>query len=349
MAPRPRERAPGLPLAPAGWSNGRMTDERRSFGKRVRSGLGRAVREAAGSEELRRLVGELADAVEGARVDLDRVRGHVGDLQRLADDLARDHRRAALHASVWSTMEWLRVAEVPEDVPISVILPTRNRSALLRRAVDSVLAQTYPRWELLVVVDGNEDDSPAVLASYDDARIHPLRGEGKGASAARNRGLERATGDVVAYLDDDNVMHPEWLRAVAWAFEERRPGTRVLYGARIVEERGVVDPEADRDLSSPLQLEAFDRARLRVGNYIDLGSIAHRRDHPEARFDEELAVLHDWDLILRLTAEEEPVVLPAVALLYGTGAPERLTSGDRKLGDLERMRRRGIIADDAAV
>ena len=246
-------------------------------------------------------------------------------------------------------MQWIRVADVPEDLEISVVLPTRNRSALLRRAIASVLGQSYGRWQLVVVDDGSEDESAAVLESYDDDRVVPLRGAGRGASAARNVALERATGEVVAYLDDDNVMHPEWLRAVAWAFAVRRPETTVLYGARIVEERGVVDGEGDRELSAPLQLEPFDRDRLRRGNYIDLGSIAHRRGLSGATFDEDLAVLHDWDLILRLTASEAPVVLPAVALLYGTGAPERLTAGDRKLADLELMRERGVVSEDASV
>ena len=326
-----------------------MGDEQSSVPRRVRSRIGRAVRGAAGSEEIGAHIAGIANELRALRSEVDQLRGDLRDLSGLADDLVRADKRAILHAQVRSTMEWIRVVEVPEDVLVSVITPTRNRSSLLRRAVDSVRAQSYGRWELVVVDDGSEDDTASVLASYDDPRITALRGRGAGASSARNIGLEAATGDLIAYLDDDNVMHPEWLRSAAWALGQQRPDAAVAYGARVVEESGVTTSGEGNELSAPLQLERFDRERLRLGNYIDLGCIVHRRGLAEARFDEELRVLHDWDLILRLTAEAEPVLLPAIALLYGTGAPDRLTGTDQRFSDLELMRRRGTVADDAAV
>jgi glycosyltransferase involved in cell wall biosynthesis len=280
---------------------------------------------------------------------VEQLRGTFGDLGGLVGDLVRADRRSILHRTVWSTMEWIRVVDVPEDLLISVITPTRNRSGLLRRAMSSVAAQRYPRWEHIVVNDGSEDDTESVLSSAGDQRVRPVRGQGGGASSARNLGLEAARGDLIAYLDDDNVMHPEWLRAAVWALGERGPDASVAYGARIVEEVGVIGPGGDRELSAPMQLEPFDRERLRLGNYIDLGTIVHRRGVPEARFDEELPVLHDWDLIIRLTAEEEPLLLPAVAVLYGTGAPDRLTGSDRRFRDLDLLRARGTVAQDATV
>jgi glycosyltransferase involved in cell wall biosynthesis len=311
--------------------------------------VGKAVRGAAGSDQLGRDIAGIAGELAKLRDEVETLRGAVRDLRGLSTDLVRADRRSILHRSVWSTMEWIRVVDVPEDLLVSVITPTRNRSTLLRRAMASVVEQQYPRWEHVVVNDGSEDDTDAVLNAVADERVRPIRGEGGGASAARNLGLEAARGDLVAYLDDDNVMHPGWLRAAVWALGEREPQASVAYGARVVEEVGVIGPGGERELSAPLQLEAFDRERLRLGNYIDLGTIVHRRGHPEARFDEELAVLHDWDLVIRLTAEEEPVLLPAVALLYRTGAPGRLTGSDRRFRDLDLMRARGTVSPDAAV
>ena len=326
-----------------------MGEERRSVPRRVRTRIGRAVRGAAGSDELAAHIAGISDELTALRSDLEKLSEAIRDLQAVAADLVGADKRSILHGKVRSTMEWIRVMEVPEDLLISVITPTRNRSSLLRRAIDSVRAQTYGRWELIVVDDGSEDETATVLASQGEPRIRSIRGKGAGASSARNLGLEAATGDIIAYLDDDNVMHPEWLRSAAWALGQRRPGAAMTYGARVVEETGLTAPGRANEISAPLQLEYFDRARLRRGNYIDLGCIVHRRGLPEARFDEDLRVLHDWDLILRLTAAEEPVVLPAIALLYGTSAPNRLTGTDDRFRDLELMRRRGLVTDDASV
>jgi glycosyltransferase involved in cell wall biosynthesis len=97
---------------------------------------------------------------------------------------------------------------------VSVILPTRDRSALLSRAITSVLAQTGTDWELLVI-DNNRAERPVVnqpaFAEFRrDPRVRVLRVERvDNAAAARNAGLEEAVGEWVTYLDDDDAYHPE--------------------------------------------------------------------------------------------------------------------------------------------
>jgi glycosyltransferase involved in cell wall biosynthesis len=89
---------------------------------------------------------------------------------------------------------------------VSVILPTYNRSSLLWQAVQSVRAQTYPHWELLVIDDGSSDDTPAVLSSLEDPRIRIIRLDHTDNPArVRNAGLAVARGDHIAFLDDDDV------------------------------------------------------------------------------------------------------------------------------------------------
>ena len=95
-----------------------------------------------------------------------------------------------------------------------------------------------------------------------------------GESAARNLGLETATGAIITFLDDDNLMDPGWLHAVAWAFE-RWPDTQVLYGARIIEDAPAMKSEPSGALPN-LDWDAFDRRRLEQGNYIDMNMIALR-------------------------------------------------------------------------
>ena len=96
---------------------------------------------------------------------------------------------------------------------ISIVLPTHNRALLLPRAVRSVLAQTDPDFELLVIDDGSADNTQQVLAEFaGDPRLRRLRNEvAQGAAAARNRAIRSASGDWVAFLDDDDELLPRYV------------------------------------------------------------------------------------------------------------------------------------------
>jgi glycosyltransferase involved in cell wall biosynthesis len=93
---------------------------------------------------------------------------------------------------------------------VSVIIPTYNRSNLVTRAVDSVLQQTYPNHEVIVVDDGSTDDTRQVLASYKD-RITYIYQKNSGNAVARNTGIRAARGKWIAFLDSDDVWLPEKL------------------------------------------------------------------------------------------------------------------------------------------
>lgn len=101
----------------------------------------------------------------------------------------------------------------PRPVPrpaVSIVVPTYNRPQLLRRALVSVLAQTFADFEVLVVDDGQSDETAALVATCADPRLRYLRQpENRGVAAARNRGIGEARGQFVAFLDDDD----EWLPA----------------------------------------------------------------------------------------------------------------------------------------
>lgn len=103
----------------------------------------------------------------------------------------------------------------------SIIIPTYNRAAYLATAIESVLGQMMPDDELIVVDDGSEDETPAVLARY-GSRIAVIQGGHGGAGRARNLGIERARNDLVAFLDSDDRWFPHKLR-IQRAFMERRP------------------------------------------------------------------------------------------------------------------------------
>jgi predicted AlkP superfamily phosphohydrolase/phosphomutase len=243
-----------------------------------------------------------------------------------ATPILDDQRTATLVrlAAIDTTTKWVELANVQPSTLVSVVMPTYNRATLLPRAIQSVLEQQHENWELIIVDDGSTDDTAAVLDALADPRIRCLSKPHTGCCASRNAALDVAKGDAIAYLDDDNVMLPLWLKAVAWAFEQR-PDVDVLHGARLIDDYlRVHDPDTSGGLPW-VQFEPYDRARLEASNTSDMGVLAHRAGVPEAHFDEDLVHFGDWDLFLRLTADKDPLELPVIAVAYTTDGRDRLS------------------------
>ena len=105
---------------------------------------------------------------------------------------------------------------------ISVIVPVYQAEALLPQCVESVLAQTFSDWELLLIDDGSRDGSPALCDGYAarDPRIRVFHKPNGGVSTARNLGLEQATGPYIAFLDADDAFEPAALETL-WYLREK--------------------------------------------------------------------------------------------------------------------------------
>lgn len=87
---------------------------------------------------------------------------------------------------------------------VSIILPTFNRADWLKHSIGSVIIQTFSDWELIVWDDGSIDDTEEVVKSFHDQRIHYYKSNNKGAAFARNRAIEKAKGNYIAFLDSDD-------------------------------------------------------------------------------------------------------------------------------------------------
>lgn len=193
---------------------------------------------------------------------------------------------------------------------ISVILPTWNRAHVLPWALGSALLQSWPAHEVIVIDDGSDDGTAEMLEAgfadaISDGRLRVLRTAHAGVSGARNAGLAAATGEIVAYLDSDNVWEPDHLLFLG-ALLARDPGAELAYSA-------VGRHDLDGGWSDVF-FAPWDRARLEETNYIDLNGVAHRRGAGTriGGFDEGLRRLVDWDLILRLTQGTAPIAHPLV-------------------------------------
>lgn len=120
---------------------------------------------------------------------------------------------------------------------VSVLIPVYNRSGCVGAAIESVLAQSLPDFELLVVDDGSTDGSPAVVEDFArrDPRVVPMRNPGRpGPASARNAGLRRARGEFVAFLDSDDVWMPD---ALSVRLEAIRGGAILAGGDYLMRDR----------------------------------------------------------------------------------------------------------------
>lgn len=98
---------------------------------------------------------------------------------------------------------------------VSIVMPCHNSERHLPASVGSVLAQSFPDWELIAVDDGSQDGTRAWLEAQDDPRIRVIPQNNQGVSAARNNGLRHCGGEYVAFLDSDDTWSPNFLRTMA--------------------------------------------------------------------------------------------------------------------------------------
>ena len=121
---------------------------------------------------------------------------------------------------------------------VSVVIPTHNREGLLRVAMESVLAQTFRDFEIIVVDDGSTDGTAKAVREFSDGRVRYFHLEHGERSRARNFGLEKARGDYVAFLDDDDVCLPNRLSSQG-DFLSRHPDVGLVgSGCRIIDDEG---------------------------------------------------------------------------------------------------------------
>ncbi|WP_150295297.1 glycosyltransferase [Sphingobium estronivorans] len=191
---------------------------------------------------------------------------------------------------------------------VSVIMPTYNRATKIATAINSVLAQSWANFELIIVDDGSTDHTPEVLATYDDPRIKVLHSQRGGVSGARNTGLRAAMGEVIFYLDSDNEWTPDFLWIMMQSM--RHSGASCGYAATRLQ-----------SLQGNLigyRGEPFDWEACLALNYVDMNVFCHRRDVSDrlGGFDTGLRRMVDWDLILRFTRDVRVFYAPVIGCIY---------------------------------
>jgi glycosyltransferase involved in cell wall biosynthesis len=200
-------------------------------------------------------------------------------------------------------------------ISFSIIMPTYNRAGCIKNAIDSLLAQTYNDFELIIIDDGSTDNTEEYVRKIYDkdiesGKIKLIRYQkNKGAAFARNRGLEVAENDWIGYLDSDNKMHDDFLETFVDNIK-KNPKTKVFY-AKI------------KNSNSQIEIgHEFEFDELTIRNFIDLGAFIHSIDifKEVGGFNTELSRLIDWDLIIKYTERYKPKFIEKVLLDYYDGS-----------------------------
>jgi glycosyltransferase involved in cell wall biosynthesis len=195
-------------------------------------------------------------------------------------------------------------------------MPVHDGEQFLREAVESVLAQTLSDLELIVVDDGSADASPEILAEYAsaDERLVVRRTEHLGQADARNAGVAAARSELIAFLDHDDVAHPERL-ARQQAFMDAHPEVALVGGAvTFIDRKGRAFVE---DVPYPLTDEAIRAALPEMTPVVTSAAFVWRRAFDEVGgFRRLYADSEDLDLWLRLADHHELANLPETVVRY---------------------------------
>ncbi len=203
---------------------------------------------------------------------------------------------------------------------VSIVVPVFNGAQTIERALRSVLAQTWPDLEVLVIDDCSRDRSADIVAAIDDPRVHLIRlAANGGAARARNLGVATASGRYCAFLDADDYWHPEKVARQLAVARGRADGRFVIATRCVIVNRG-------REVVHPVRVKQPDvsvadyiyrhGAMLQTSTLLMPRALARR-----VPFDEALACNQDTDLMLRLEADGAEICMLPEPLVYYDNNP----------------------------
>lgn len=199
---------------------------------------------------------------------------------------------------------------------ISVIIPVYNAEATIKETIDSVLNQTFTDLELLVINDGSKDSSLSIISNIKDSRLKVFSYKNAGVAISRNRGIKKAGGKFIAFLDADDLWTSDKLEAQLKALQSN-PKAAVAYSwVDYINEFGeflhngnhtTINGNAYKQLLVENVLENGSNPLIRRDALIKVGG-----------FNQSLTPAEDWDMWLRLAACYDFVTVPYPQILYRT-------------------------------
>lgn len=236
---------------------------------------------------------------------------------------------------------------------LEIFLPFWGDPALLREAVESVLAQDSPNWELTVVDDCYPDETvPEYFAALEDPRVRYVRNEtNQGITENYRTCLSMATAELVVLMGCDDVMHPNYVSLIQQAHKDHPEAAIIQPGVQVIDETGAVvkslaDSVKDRIAAprtdSPVLLSGEDLAvSLLRGNWLYWPSLAFKRESiMEVEFRDGLPIVQDLALVIDMALRDECLLyVPTLAFSYrrhsASASAATLLDGSRFRGDRE--------------
>lgn len=183
---------------------------------------------------------------------------------------------------------------------VSVIIPVYNGEKYINQAIESVLQQTYTNYEIIVVDDGSTDNSKQILSPYFD-KIKYIYQKNQGVATARNKGLEIATGNYIAFLDQDDYFLPNKLESQLQKIVKKPYLGMIIGGWQIVDQKG----KGKTAVQPWLKLLNLNTEELVIYKPVFLGAMLFRRNWLEkvGKFNIKLIQTPDVELVLRLAVQ----------------------------------------------
>jgi glycosyltransferase involved in cell wall biosynthesis len=211
---------------------------------------------------------------------------------------------------------------------VSVIMPTYNRKGIVSRAIQSVLDQSYTKIELHVIDDGSTDGTAESLEEFkNDPRFNYYYQNNRGQSAARNLGISKSNGEIIAFLDSDNYWKTDKLE-YQLRFWDTNSGFEIIYSEGIgIDERGQETPKNNRQRHSGNILRKLLSSNFVTNNtalvlkkcFVEMGG-----------FDESLRISEDYDLWLRFATRYRFLYYPRDVAFYRVEGDDRLSAQEAK-------------------
>lgn len=201
---------------------------------------------------------------------------------------------------------------------VSVIIPTYNSSTTIGETLQSVFKQTCSDFEILLINDGSTDDLMEVLNDFKDSRLQILHYENGGLSAARNRGIDRASGDYLIFLDADDLWSADKLESHVDALDNARktnPKAGVVYSWSYF-----LDDETNACyINHPKPYEGDVLADILESNFVTSGSnpmIAREAINSVGYFNDDFKGASDWEYWIRLAQQWNYILIPERQVFY---------------------------------
>ena len=203
---------------------------------------------------------------------------------------------------------------------VSVIIPTHNRATALPEAIQSVIAQDYHDFEIIVVDDGSTDSTAEILQAF--PQVFGVRQAQRGVSAARNAGMARASGRLIAFLDSDDLWLPAKLSTQV-AFFDSSPDALICQTEEIWIRNGIrVNPgKRHKKLSGMIFERSLELCIVSPSAVMMRSSLFHK----VGDFDESFPVCEDYDLWLRVACRFPVHLIDVPLVIKRGGHPDQLS------------------------